>query len=43
MLLILIVLAVIIGLLLLFHYVIRPWYLNWGASAEEGAMSIPGD
>jgi hypothetical protein len=28
---------------LVFEVVVEPWYLNWGATAEERAMALPGD
>lgn len=38
-----VVLVVILGLLLGYWFVARPWYAAWGATAEEQAMALPGD
>lgn len=35
--------AIIAALLAFFYLVYRPWQLNWGATADEVARSMPGD
>lgn len=36
-------LIILLALLYLGFLLTRPWYANWGASAEERTMSLPGD
>ncbi len=33
----------LIGLILLYLFIIRPWHLHWGASPKEVALILPGD
>ncbi len=33
----------LLAVILLFAVAIRPWYMNWGATAAEAAQTLPGD
>lgn len=35
--------AAVLNLLAIFNFGVRPWYLSWGASAEELKRVLPGD
>ncbi len=39
----LVLLSALIAVLLIFFFVARPWYLQWGATDEETTMVLPGD
>lgn len=36
-------LVLLLGLVLLYSFVIQPWHMRWGATAAELAMPLPGD
>ncbi len=40
---ILITIGLLIGLVLFYIIVVRPWHLQWGATKEEAMLSLPGD
>lgn len=36
-------LVLLLGVVLLYSFVIQPWHMRWGATDAELAMSLPGD
>ncbi len=36
-------LSLLIGLILIYLFIIRPWQLRWGASQTEVKLILPGD
>ncbi len=35
--------ALLVGAILFYFFILRPWQLSWGAASEEVALQLPGD
>jgi hypothetical protein len=40
---ILIIIGLLVGMVLIYLLILRPWHLNWGATKQEVMLSLPGD